>query len=102
MASPTQSSSAGQLANEALSGIPVVPAAAQLGINKDLFRNRDIVTQRIVIEDGAFFKGGIDIHKESAAKPAEVKEQAAAAGASASAAVAASPGPAAQASLLSK
>jgi cytoskeletal protein CcmA (bactofilin family) len=27
----------------------------------------DIVTQRIVIEDGAYFKGGIDIRKEQAA-----------------------------------
>ncbi len=36
----------------------------------------DIVTQRIVIEDGAYFKGGIDIRKE--------KEQSARAGASTS------------------
>ena len=26
----------------------------------------DIVTQRIVIEDGAYFKGGIDIRKDNA------------------------------------
>ncbi len=31
----------------------------------------DIVTQRIVIEDGAYFKGSIDVHKEAAARHAE-------------------------------
>lgn len=34
----------------------------------------DIITQRVVIEDGAFFKGGIDIQREgskSESKPAE-------------------------------
>ena len=79
-----------------------VTATGRVELKKTAVQIGDIVTQRIVIEDGAFFKGGIDIHKESAAKPAEVKAQAAAAGASASAAVVASPGPAAQASLLSK
>lgn len=44
--SPTQSSSVGQLGSEALSGIPVVPAALQLEQNRDFFRSRDIVTQR--------------------------------------------------------
>lgn len=29
----------------------------------------DISTQRIVIEDGAYFKGGIDIRKEQSARP---------------------------------
>jgi cytoskeletal protein CcmA (bactofilin family) len=32
--------------------------------------NGDIVTQRILIEDGAYFKGSVDIHKD-AAKPTE-------------------------------
>jgi cytoskeletal protein CcmA (bactofilin family) len=39
----------------------------------------DISTQRIVIEDGAFFKGAIDIKKEGKAEP---REKAAAAAAS--------------------
>lgn len=46
----------------------------------------DISTQRIVIEDGAFFKGSIDIQKEAAAKPEPKRDAvlsaAAAAGAS--------------------
>jgi cytoskeletal protein CcmA (bactofilin family) len=45
----------------------------------------DIFTQRIVIEDGAYFKGGIDIQKPETAK-AEPKPTAPAATASASAA----------------
>jgi cytoskeletal protein CcmA (bactofilin family) len=40
----------------------------------------DISTQRIVIEDGAFFKGSIDIHKESGKSEAK-REMAAAASA---------------------
>src|SRR5437016_14656262 len=44
--SPTQASSVGQAGVEPLTGIPVVPAAAQLQFNRDFFRNRDIVTQR--------------------------------------------------------
>ena len=39
----------------------------------------DISTQRIVIEDGAFFKGAIDIKKEGKAEPAREKTVAAAA-----------------------
>ena len=41
----------------------------------------DIFTQRIVIEEGAFFKGGIDIQKEGAGKP-EKETKAAASSAS--------------------
>jgi hypothetical protein len=44
--SPTNSTSLGQLGTQPLSGIPVLPAAAQLGMNKDWFRGKDIVTQR--------------------------------------------------------
>lgn len=39
----------------------------------------DIITQRVVIEDGAFFKGSVDLHRES--KPEPRKAMAAAAGA---------------------
>jgi cytoskeletal protein CcmA (bactofilin family) len=35
----------------------------------------DIVTPRIVIEDGACFKGSIDVHKEAAARHAESIER---------------------------
>lgn len=44
--SPTQASSFGQLGSEALSGIPVVPAALQVEQNRDFFRSRDVVTNR--------------------------------------------------------
>src|SRR5262249_51841496 len=72
-----------------------VSATGRVGVKKSAAQVRHSVTQRIVIEDGAFFKGGIDIQKEpAAAKPAEVKPAVAAA-----AAPAASP---AQASLIGK
>ena len=38
-------------------------------LKKSALLNGDITTQRIVIEDGAFFKGSIDIRKGEAAKP---------------------------------
>jgi murein DD-endopeptidase MepM/ murein hydrolase activator NlpD len=43
---PTNATSLAQLGTEPTTGIPVVPAAAQLAMNRDFFRNRDIVTQR--------------------------------------------------------
>jgi cytoskeletal protein CcmA (bactofilin family) len=46
-------------------------------LKKSAVLNGDIATQRIVIEDGAFFKGAIDIQK--ADKPAEPKRENAAA-----------------------
>jgi len=61
-----------------------VNATGRVELKKTAIQIGDIVTQRIVIEDGAFFKGGIDIHKE-AAKPAETKPQTTATAASASA-----------------
>jgi cytoskeletal protein CcmA (bactofilin family) len=48
-------------------------------LKKSAVLSGDISTQRIVIEDGAFFKGAIDIRKE--AKPESKREMAAAAGA---------------------
>lgn len=70
----------------------------------------DIFTQRIVIEEGAFFKGGIDIQKDGAAKPEKeakaVSSSAVAAGVSysapAAAGHAASVSAAGQSSLLEK
>jgi cytoskeletal protein CcmA (bactofilin family) len=38
-------------------------------LKKSALLNGDITTQRIVIEDGAFFKGSIDIRKGEPAKP---------------------------------
>lgn len=46
-------------------------------LKKSALLNGDIATQRIVIEDGAYFKGAIDIQKVD--KPAEPKREAAAA-----------------------
>ena len=39
----------------------------------------DITTQRIVIEDGAFFKGSVDLHRESKPEPRKAMTAAAAA-----------------------
>ncbi len=57
-------------------------------LKKSAVLNGDISTQRIMIEDGAFFKGAIDIQKND--KAAEPKAQAAAAGASGSTSTASS------------
>ena len=65
----------------------------------------DISTQRIVIEDGAFFKGAIDIQKEQAKpEPRREKEMAMAASASYSSSSSSSTGApmSAQSSLLEK
>src|SRR5208282_5983291 len=40
-----------------------VTGANKVELKKSALLNGDIVTQRIVIEDGAFFKGSIDIRK---------------------------------------
>jgi len=53
----------------------------------------DISTQRIIVEDGAFFKGAVDIQKE-AAKPDTKREMAMAAAASFSPATSGSSSPA--------
>ncbi len=47
-------------------------------LKKSAVLNGDVVTQRIVIEDGAFFKGSIDIQKGEA-KPEAARAMAAAA-----------------------
>lgn len=58
-----------------------VRGSERVELRKSAVLNGDIFTQRIVIEDGAFFKGAIDIQKPEA-KP-EQKPMAAAAAASA-------------------
>ena len=47
-----------------------VEALDKIDIRKDAKLIGDIKTSRIVIEDGAYFKGSIDIVKQEAAKPA--------------------------------
>lgn len=51
-----------------------VVATERVELKKSAVLMGDIATQRIVIEDGAYFKGGIDIKKETAAKPAAKAE----------------------------
>jgi cytoskeletal protein CcmA (bactofilin family) len=47
-----------------------VEAMDRLDIRKDAKLVGDIKTARIIIEDGAYFKGSIDIVKQDAKKPA--------------------------------
>jgi cytoskeletal protein CcmA (bactofilin family) len=59
-----------------------VEALDKIDIRKDAKLVGDIKTARIVIEDGAYFKGSIDIVKNDAPKQAQPRPQAAAATAS--------------------
>ena len=59
-----------------------VEALDKIDIRKDAKLIGDIKTARIVIEDGAYFKGSIDIVKTDAPKQAQPRPQAAAASAS--------------------
>src|SRR5882724_353395 len=56
-----------------------VEALDKIDIRKDAKLVGDIKTARIIIEDGAYFKGSIDIVKTDQAKPAQPRPQAAAA-----------------------
>lgn len=79
-----------------------IRATERVELKKSAVLTGDIATQRIVIEDGAYFKGAIDIQKEAKAAP---KAAAAAAVASYSAPAASPAAPsqaAAQAPLLEK
>jgi cytoskeletal protein CcmA (bactofilin family) len=56
-----------------------VTGVEKVELKKSALLNGDINTQRIVIEDGAFFKGAIDIRKgEPKAEPARVAASASA------------------------
>ena len=57
-----------------------VEALDKIDIRKDAKLVGDIKTARIIIEDGAYFKGSIDIVKAEAPKAPQPKPQAAAAG----------------------
>ena len=72
-----------------------VTGVDKVELKKSALLNGDISTQRIVIEDGAFFKGSIDIHK------AEPKAEAARPAAQATAAPKTFSAPAASASAVS-
>ena len=48
-------------------------ATEKVELKKSALLNGDIFTQRIVIEDGAFFKGAIDIQKAAAESKPEAK-----------------------------
>lgn len=52
-----------------------VEASDKIDIRKDAKLVGDIRTARIVIEDGAYFKGNIDIVRQGAAAPAQAKHQ---------------------------
>ncbi len=58
-----------------------VEALDKIDIRKDAKLVGDIKTARIIIEDGAYFKGSIDIVKNEQPKPAQPRPQAAAAAA---------------------
>jgi len=61
-----------------------VEALDKIDIRKDAKLVGDIKTARIIIEDGAYFKGSIDIVKNESPKPTAPRPQAAAAGSSTS------------------
>jgi cytoskeletal protein CcmA (bactofilin family) len=69
-----------------------VEASDKIDIRKDARLVGDIKTARIVIEDGAYFKGSIDIVRPEAAKPQPAVKPAAASAASGSNAAPASVG----------
>jgi cytoskeletal protein CcmA (bactofilin family) len=79
-----------------------VHASERVELRKTASLSGDIATARISIEDGAFFKGTIDIQKAESASKAELKTQAVAAVATPSPSVPASapPTPSTQGSLL--
>ena len=58
-----------------------VEALDKIDIRKDAKLVGDIKTARIIIEDGAYFKGSIDIVKNEQPKPAQPRPQAVAASA---------------------
>ena len=61
-----------------------IKGTERVELKKSAVLSGDIFTQRIIIEDGAFFKGAIDIQKEGAAKTAPKREASVGTAASAS------------------
>jgi cytoskeletal protein CcmA (bactofilin family) len=70
-----------------------VEATEKIEIRKDAKLVGDIRTARIIIEDGAYFKGSIDIVKPEPGKPPHKPPQPAPAAATVAVPVVASPGP---------
>ena len=56
-----------------------VHGAERVELKKSCVLTGDIITQRVIIEDGAFFKGSIDLQKEVKAEPRKPMAAAAAA-----------------------
>jgi cytoskeletal protein CcmA (bactofilin family) len=50
-----------------------ITASERVELRKTASLSGDIVTARIIVEEGAFFKGSIDIQRESASRAAEAK-----------------------------
>jgi len=65
-----------------------VTASERVELKKSCVLTGDIRTQRIVIEDGAFFKGAVDLHREGKPEPRKTMAVSAAAAPSSTAAVA--------------
>ncbi len=57
-----------------------INASDRVDLKQSAIVTGDIVTQRISIDEGAFFKGGVDISRGVSAQPAETKPASAAAG----------------------
>jgi cytoskeletal protein CcmA (bactofilin family) len=73
--------------------------ADRVELKKSALVTGDIITQRVVIEDGAFFKGGIDIQREQAKETPRVDPRPAPMATSAAASIG-SPTPSMQPSLI--
>jgi len=54
-----------------------ITASERVELKKTASLSGDIVTSRIIVEEGAFFKGTIDIQRESASRAPDVKPAAA-------------------------
>lgn len=74
--------------------------ADRVELKKSALVTGDIITQRVVIEDGAFFKGGIDIQREHAKETPKVESRPLPASLTASAAVGVGSAPAMHGSLI--
>src|SRR5215469_13899983 len=54
-----------------------ITATERVELRKTASLSGNIVTARIIVEEGAFFKGNIDVQRESAARASEAKSAAA-------------------------
>lgn len=71
-----------------------IEASERVELRKTAVLAGNIVTQRVAIEDGAYFKGGVDVNRQAATQPRpEVKQETSAASASAASGSGAQPRP---------